>query len=188
MKKMFFLTYLACTKDQIPSLNIFKNENSKSLTLTLRSCPGSWIVLITTLYKYLSSYQISTKCIRIRSNNLICLLEVCIPVTYLGLAYQGKFHCYDKLWYPFTLSHICKMNNTLFRSLNCFDIKRLIFLQCWTCFCKNKEKGVTKRYQRYICLAYVFNFRTDFRKSLCVFIQIHSSLQFMHQIRIRSSK
>ena len=76
----------------------------------------------------------------------------CIPVTCLGLAYQGKFHCYDELWYPFTLSHICKMNNMLFRSLNCFDTKRLIFLQCRTCFCQNKEKGVTKRYQRYTCL------------------------------------
>ena len=30
MKTMFFLTMLACTKDQIPSRNIFKHENSKS--------------------------------------------------------------------------------------------------------------------------------------------------------------
>ena len=63
------------SNDEIPSLNIFKHENSKSVTLTLRSLAGVWIVLITTLYEYLSSYQISTKFIRIRSNNLICLLE-----------------------------------------------------------------------------------------------------------------
>ena len=59
------------SNDEIPSLNIFKLENSESVTLTLRSCAGVWVVLITTLYKYLSSYQISTECIRIRSNNLI---------------------------------------------------------------------------------------------------------------------
>ena len=56
------------------------------------------------------------------------------------------------LWYPFTLSHICKMTNTLLKPFNRFDIKRLIFLRCRTCFCQNKEKDVTKRYQRYTCL------------------------------------
>ena len=74
------------SNDEIPSLNIFKHENSKSVTLTLRSLAGVWIVLITTLYEYLSSYQISTKCIRIRSNNLICLLEEYLSSAFLLLA------------------------------------------------------------------------------------------------------
>ena len=56
------------------------------------------------------------------------------------------------LWYPFILSHICKMTNMLLKTFNRFDIKRLIFLQCRTCFCQNKEKDVTKRYQGYTCL------------------------------------
>ena len=38
-----------------------------------------------------------------------------------------------------TLSHICKMTNTLLKPFNCFDIKRLIFLQCRACFCQNKK-------------------------------------------------
>ena len=80
------------------------------------------------------------------------VLILCIPVICLGLAYEEKFHCYDELWYPITLSYICKINSTLFRQLNHFDIKRLIFLQGRICFCQNKEKGVTKRYQLYTCL------------------------------------
>ena len=40
------------SNDEIPSLNIFEHENSKSVTLTLRSLAGVWIVMITTLYKY----------------------------------------------------------------------------------------------------------------------------------------
>ena len=40
------------SNDEIPSLNIFKHENSKSVTLALRSLAGVWTVLITTLYKF----------------------------------------------------------------------------------------------------------------------------------------
>ena len=70
---LFFFTKLACTKDQMmKSLHlIFKHENSKSVTLTLRSWAGVWIVLITTLYEYLSSYQISTKYIRIMHQSFL---------------------------------------------------------------------------------------------------------------------
>ena len=121
-----------------------------SVILTLRSWAGVWIVLITTLYKFLSSYQIPTKCIRIRSNNLICLLEEylikCIPVSCLWIKENIVTM---NLWCSFTLSHICKMTNMLLKPLNHFDIKILIFVQCRTSFCQNKEKDVAKSYQQY---------------------------------------
>ena len=86
------------------------------------------------------------------------------------------------LWYPFTLLHICKMTNTLLKPFNRFDIKRLIFLRCRTCFCQNKEKDVTKRYQRYTYLTshnfltfepiskiiFVFSFRYIALSSSCI--------------------
>ena len=66
--------------------------------------------------------------------------------------------------------------------LNRFDIKRLIFLRCRTCFCQNREKDVTKRYQRYTCLTshnfltfepiskiiFVFSFRYIALSSSCI--------------------
>ena len=89
------------------------------------------------------------------------------------------------LWYPFTLSHICKMINTLLKPFNRIDIKRLIFLQCRACFCQNKEKHVTKRYQRYTCLRshnflnfepiskilFVFSFRYIALSNSCIWYQ-----------------
>ena len=46
------------SNDETPSLNIFKHENSKSVTLTLRSWAGIWLVLITftSIYHY-TKYQ-----------------------------------------------------------------------------------------------------------------------------------
>ena len=80
------------------------------------------------------------------------------------------------------MSHIYKMTNTLLKPFNHFDIKRLIFLQRRTCFCQNKEKYVTKRYQRYTCLTshnfstyepiskilFVFSFRCIALSNSCI--------------------
>ena len=53
------------------------------------------------------------------------VLIKCIPVTCLGLAYQGKYHCYDEFVIPlYTVTYLYILS----KRFNCFDIKRLIFL------------------------------------------------------------